>query len=353
MPTVSSIELVKKLIAIRSFSKEEKEITGYVDCFLKKYGVKGHKRIGNTIVWHSEIRADRKTIAFAGHLDTVGYDEAMWTVTHPLKPIVIDNLLYGRGACDMKAGVAVLMKLLIEQNYGEKYNTVFIFYDREELGVPNGITDLLDGKYLPHIDLAIIPEPTELKVNYGAFGSVDALIYARGIAAHTSRAETGINAIYEICKAIEEVQKIPMRKIADKEEKLSVNIIKGGGKDNNVVPHEATALIDFRFDPSQSYEEIKDRLERIKGEHYEVKVEYFMNGVIHNPENEHIKKLISLSRGCFIDIYWSDIAQFGAADITAVNFGPGSIEQAHKADEYVDVKQLEEAHEVLKQFLSE
>ncbi len=350
---ISAIDLLKDLIAIQSFSREEDEITGFVYDYLTNHGVKDHKRYGNTVVWQSEMRSDRKTIAFAGHLDTVGYDETMWRKTHPLMPLVEGDLLYGRGSCDMKAGVAVLMKLLIEQNYGDKYNSVFIFYDREELGVPNGITDLLKEKRLPEIDFVIIPEPTELRVNYGVFGSADIILHAYGVAAHTSRAETGVNAIYELCKAIEQVRRMPMRRVEDKEEKLSVNIISGGGKDNNVVPHKAEALVDFRFDPSLTYEKVKARFDGIKGEYYEAELTYFMNGAIHDIDNEYVRKLISMSRGSFVDIYWSDIAQFGAAGITAVNFGPGSIEQAHKVDEFVDIRQIEEAHRVMKEFLGE
>lgn len=351
MREVSAIDILNKLIAIRSFSREEEAITDYVYNFLVEHEVLGLERYGNTIVRKSTLLPERKTIAFAGHLDTVGYDASEWTKTHPLEPYVEGDFLYGRGSCDMKAGVAVLMKLLIEQNYGDQYNTVFIFYDREELGVPNGITDLLQGGHLPDIDFVIIPEPTELKVNYGAFGSADVTLHAHGMAAHTSRAEIGVNAIYEMCKAIAAVREIPLRKVGDKEEKLSVNLLDVAGRDNNVVPHKATATVDFRFDPSLSREEVEARFKDVKGEYYRAELSYFMNGAIHDVDNEFVQRLISLSHGSFIDIYWSDIAQFAAAGITAVNFGPGSIEQAHKVDEYVDMRQVDEAYRVMKEFL--
>lgn len=345
------INLLKSLIAIESISENEKAITDFVAQQLE--GSTGSvERHGNTIVWKNKWQQGKPTVALGAHLDTVPFRAEDWTVTSPCEPLEKKGKIYGRGACDMKAGAAIILDIVLSKKWGDQYNLMVFWYDKEELGMPNGVTDMLERGDFEGVDLCIIPEPTSCRVNYGVFGNLDAKIISRGIAVHSSNPLLGRNAIYQLIPVLEQIRDYPLQEIGGVREAMSVNMI-AGGKAINIVPDYVEAKIDYRFDPRLTTATVLDTLQQFSREHVSVSPIGCFPGVIHMPsEHPLLQQLTELVGDSYVAPFWSDIGQLGEAGIVAVNFGPGSIDQAHTADEYVAIDEVINVSRILEQFLN-
>jgi len=343
------IALIQELIRMESVSGSEKKIADFI---YEMVGPLGGERRANNVLWRGEQHPDRKTIALGAHLDTVPFDAAQWKVTHPLEPVIHDGKLYGRGACDMKAGAGILLDLLMTKSYGERFNVRFFWYEKEELGVPNGVTDLIRSGFFDEVDLCIIPEPTETTVNNGVFGNLDARIIAKGKAAHSAYPLLGDNAIYRMLHVIEKIRNFHCDEIDGVREAISVNTIHGGHA-INVVPDKVIAEMDYRFHPGKPETEVLNMLSELEDPYIRTEVIGLHPGVLHRIESHPlIRQLSALAGEHRVVPFWSDIGQLGASGIPAVNFGPGSIAQAHTIDEYVIIDQVHFVREVLHNFLT-
>ncbi len=344
------IDLIQKLISIESISGDEKNIACFVYELLLPFGV---ERMGNNITWKTEQLPERPTIALGAHLDTVPFDASKWTVTHPLRAFLSNGKLYGRGACDMKSGVGILLDILLKKDYGEGFNLRFFWYDKEELGLPNGVTELIDAGFFEDVDLCIIPEPTETAVNNGVFGNLDARIKACGKAAHSAYPRLGENAIYRLIPALEKIRDYPCQTVEGVREAISVNIIRGG-QAINVIPAQAIAEMDYRFHPDKPETEVLNMLSELEDQYVTTEVIGLHPGILHRiDEHPLIARLCALAVEHRVVPFWSDIGQLGASGIPAVNFGPGSIAQAHIDDEFVDIRQIHFVRNALCHFLNE
>lgn len=360
MPT--TIQYLKDLISIESVSRNEKKITNHLEALLKNFSGEyyRHKRV---LVWKSPNQdPNKKTIGIACHTDTVPFVEKNWKVTSPCTPLEKDGKIYGRGGCDMKAGGAIMLRYL-EDYFGENpiknpedfsYNLTFIFYDMEEEGMPNGLTDLFDANLMPHMDLVVIPEPTNGKLNNGVFGLVDWEISATGKAIHNSKEYLGENAIYKLLPVLEKAKNFPRNKIGGVSEAISVNCIQGGIA-SNVVAEEASCRLDYRFDPSLTPAEVTKKFQDLQDQDLKFEVKDFLPGGI-NPidSNEILQKFAQFigEENCYIDALWTDVGQLTSQGICSINFGPGRIEQAHTSDEWVEIDKIKFVEEKLEEFLT-
>ena len=344
------IELIQELIKIPSTSGQETQISDFVQTLIKD---KRTIRFDNNIIWKNEWLPKRPTVALGAHLDTVPFDEKDWKITHPLTPIIDGDKLYGRGACDMKSGAAILLDILLKRDFDSHYNLLFFWYEMEELGIPNGVTKMIQRGFFDGVDLCIIPEPTECKVNNGVFGNLDARITARGKSAHSAYPKRGDNAIYRLLPVIEAIRDYPLETIQGVREAMSVNIIQGGNA-INVIPDQAYIEMDYRYNPDKSEKEIRELLSHWQSENIFIDILGLNPGVLHpKGVSPLLDRLIAINDEPMVVPFWSDIGQLGAAGITAVNFGPGSIRQAHIVDEYVPLSEVEKVRQQLVQFLTQ
>ncbi|NPA53038.1 MAG: M20/M25/M40 family metallo-hydrolase, partial [Aquificae bacterium] len=188
------IEYTKKLIEIPSVIGNEKEIADFTQSFLEKfYDSENVIRHNNSLIAFDDFDESKKTIALIGHLDTVpGENEYTGQIR--------DGKLYGLGASDMKAGLAVMMGLIEYFAHKEKvFNTIYVFYEKEEGPfVENGLEPLLK-KYdiIQKADLAFALEPTDNKLQVGCLGTMHASIIFEGKRAHSARPWQGDNAIHK------------------------------------------------------------------------------------------------------------------------------------------------------------
>ncbi len=345
------IELLKELIAIKSISREEKDIVDFVSNKLTNvFGTL--TRIENVIIWKNEWHADKQIIALGAHLDTVPFTASDWVISKPTIPVEKDGKIYGRGACDMKAGAAIILDIILKQDIGNKFNIMAFWYDKEELGIPNGVTTMLEKGLFKGVDLCIIPEPTSCIINYGVFGNLDAKLTGHGVAVHSSKPKLGRNAIFELIPVLEQIRDFPVKNIAGVEEAMSVNIIEGG-KAVNVVPDKVIAQMDYRYDPWLSQLEVLELLKTFERKYVTTEVIGCFPGVIHDIKaNSLLQDMIELVGEATVVPFWSDIGQLGEHGIIAVNFGPGSINQAHTIDEFVAIDEVHFVREKIVQFLN-
>ena len=241
-------ELTQRLIDIESVTGDEQELINFIESFLLDSGYKGNifKDEGGLIV---NIPDSNPKIALVGHLDTVPIHESQ-------KNYSDEENIYGRGAVDMKAGVAVMIQTILD----ERDNVVGVFYTGEE-GTPeqNGLNNLMSKlKEDFSIELAIVMEPSSLECQLGCNGTLNATLVIPGVSSHSARPWMGENPFFKLKELSEFLLK---NEIKDYEidgliykQVITVTRINGGVA-NNVTPPDITLNVNFRFVPSFSAED--------------------------------------------------------------------------------------------------
>jgi len=349
------IDILQKLISIPSVYGNEKEIADFVELFIREKNPKlSLIRKNNSIVAHTPLNSNKKTVALVAHLDTVpGENE------HTGK--ILDGRLYGLGASDMKAGDAVILKLVEElSNEDSRYNLFFIFYEKEEGPyVDNGLRYLFEDyiELLKKIDFAFVLEPTDNVVQVGCLGVIHAWFKFKGKRAHSARPWEGDNAIHKGWKLLKFLKELKPREYKigalTYYEVLNATMVDfSGGR--NIIPEEFRVNLNYRFSPTKTIEEAKKDLIELKD-----KV---------NADEVEFTDLSPAARPCidnpilveFIEKFqtpvepkqaWTDVAQLSYYGIDAVNFGPGQPHQAHQRNEYVEIEKVKECYRILKNFL--
>ena len=316
-------------------------------------------------------------VMFEVHQDTVPVDGM---TIPPWTPEIRDGRIYGRGACDIKGGMACMLAALsrlAEQRPAGRPTLVLACSVNEEHGFTGAprIGDLWTGgaRFLPRApDAVIVAEPTQLDVVVAHKGVMRWQCHTRGRAAHSSQPESGDNAIYRMARALRVLEKYARDVVPGLghhplvgHPTLSVGRI-DGGISVNTVPDRCTIEIDRRVLPGEDPQAAR--------RHAIQAVEHALG---HDPLVEHASpRLVSeglsdqgnaaladrLSRAirrhgrpgrCVGVPYGTDAPAFAAAGIPTIVFGPGAIQQAHTADEWVAIDQLHAATEILVRFASE
>ncbi len=338
------VDILCDLIGIESVTDNEKELCDILEKTLSAYSGELIRK-DNSLVLHLDSGKDSR-IALCGHIDTVPIGDSS------TKAIVKDGFVWGRGACDMKSGLASMLKLLHEIENGliePKHNISLVFYEGEEGPIPNGINTLLEKDHLNHINFAYILEPTEGKYSVGCLGSLAIKKEILGISAHSANPKTGTNAldealrvyekIKEMNKQISEIQVIDGFEFYETVNVTSLNTFNAF----NVLPPKAELIVNFRFSPHRTIEEAREFLFSVMGGEHTTKIDEVSSSYIGSENREF------LLPGMESEIMqaWTDIAQLNEAGIPAINFGPGSIKHAHKPDERINISDFEDFYKNL------
>ncbi len=239
-------DILKNLVRFDTYKdKENERIMNYIQEILEEKGFKLEYRTKCLIMSINE----KCNLGFLGHTDTVqgGSD---W-IYNPLELIQIDNKLYGLGVCDMKGGIAAILKSVLDTdwnklNYGIK---LFFTYD-EETGF-GGIREI-NRLNIKMPENMIIGEPTNNEIMNGSKGLLEFKIDFKGKSAHSSNPENGINAIEQCMEFLEELKNFYNTLKLETDNRFNIpyttmNIGKvEGGKSINIVPNSCTTYIDFR-----------------------------------------------------------------------------------------------------------
>jgi len=336
--------ILKELIAIESVTEGEKEICDVLEKTLKPF--EGTLiREENSLVFHLD-RGKEKRVALVGHIDTVPLGESTTEAYER------EGSLYGRGACDMKAGLSVMLKIISDEAEGKialTHNLSFCFYSGEEGPVPNGINILLERGHFKNVDFAFILEPTESCYSVGCLGSLTIKKKVLGVSAHSANPRTGENALngaLAIYGKVREMDNLigPDRSTGGLVYYETVNVT-SLNTDNafNVLPPAAELTINYRFSPERSLEEAKELLFSFVGQENTFMLDEADSSYAGPGIDDFLKEGIERE----IMQAWTDMAQLIAADIPAINFGPGSIRHAHKPDEHINLKELSDFYQTM------
>lgn len=343
---MSLTDTLVELINIPSVTGDEEEIATALEFRLS--GRRPVARIGNALVVGRP--AEKPVIALYGHTDTVPVqDNAVASVD--------DGRVRGLGASDMKSGLAVMVHLLEDDAIAAgPYDVVGVFYDREEGPIhDNGLEAVLDEvAWLADAAFSVVLEPTDLRVEVGCNGAMNADVVFTGHAAHSARPWLGDNAI---TKAGWWLAEMHARKPAVFEsgghqyrEVYSVTTAHGGIA-NNVIPARFTINLNYRFPPAFGLAEAEQRLMEVCAPADEVVITDRAPAGAVPANNPHFERLVSLAGATEAKQGWTDVARLSGRGIDAVNYGPGSVAEAHQAGESVGVEHLDAAFDVLRRFL--
>jgi succinyl-diaminopimelate desuccinylase len=340
------VSLTMALVNTPSVSHAEGAIADSVEAALGALQHLEVERFGNTVVTRTDAgHAER--VVVAGHLDTVPENDNL--LAH-----VEMGKLFGLGACDMKGGVAVMLKLAALGSYGR--DVTFVFYDCEEVASEhNGLRKLAaERPDLLQADLAILMEPSNAGVEAGCQGTIRVEVTVPGTRAHSARSWTGDNAIHkagELLRRLEEYQ--PRQPVIDGltyHEGLNAVFVRGGVA-GNVIPDECVITVNYRFAPDRSESEAEAFVREFFAP-YDVVVTDSAPGALPGLGLPAAKAFVEAVGATVAPKFgWTDVARFSALGVPALNYGPGDPQLAHRHDEYVPTAQLTECEHVLKEWL--
>jgi succinyl-diaminopimelate desuccinylase len=346
------VELTRAVCDIESVSGNEKELADAIESALAKYSHLEVIRDGDAIVARTNF-GHATRVVIAGHIDTVPVADNL-----PVKllPMEREQVLWGRGTVDMKAGVAVQLKLAATL---DKTNTdvTWVFYDHEEVEASlNGLGRIARNRPdLLHASFAVLCEPSNAQVEGGCNGTIRVEVRARGVKAHSARSWMGTNAVHASAEILNrlnayEPQSVEVDGLVYRESMNAVLI--SGGMATNVIPDECVITVNYRFAPSKSGEEATAHLSELF-DGFEVVVTDLSEGARPGLDLSEAAAFVAATGSTPKPKYgWTDVARFSALGIPAVNFGPGDPNKAHADDENVPVSQIFACEAALRTWLT-
>ena len=340
----NAIDLLQNLIAIPSFSKEEKTASDFLQNYIENLGYKVN-RVGNNLwIFAGGINLRKKTLMLNSHIDTVR-PAGTWT-REPFSADMEGGKLYGLGSNDAGASLVSLLEVfLILAKKQQPYNLIFSVSAEEEMSGANGCAEMI--KQLPPIDLAVVGEPTGMQLAVAEKGLLVLDCTAHGKSGHAAR-EEGENAIY---KAIEDINWFRSYQFPKKSElsgavKMSVTLINAGTQ-HNVVPDKCEFAVDIRTNEFYSNPEV---LEEIK-KHVKCDVtprSTHLNSSHISLDHPVVKRGLSLGLTYYGSPTSSDQMRI---PYTSLKIGPGKSSRSHTADEFVKLSEIRQGIDIYLQLL--
>lgn len=341
-----AVELLKQLIAIPSFSKEEDKTAELLAAFMESKGV-AVKRKGNN-VWavNKHYDLNKPSLLLNSHHDTVK-PNANYTL-NPFTPIISEGKLFGLGSNDAGASLVSLLATYLHFYEAENlnYNIVFVASAEEENSGLNGIELVLPE--IGSIEFAIVGEPTQMHMAIAEKGLMVLDCTVKGKAGHAAR-EEGENALYKALKDIEWFRTYEFPKVSPTlgKVKMSVTIIQAGTL-HNMVPETCTFTVDVRCTDAYTLEEL---LEIIKAN---VSCTVAPRSLRMRPSSidvDHpvVQSGIALGRETYGSPTTSDQALM---PFPSLKMGVGDSARSHTADEFVYLHEIEQGIETYIQLLT-
>ncbi len=347
LPSGSVADVCEALVATPSEYGEEELLAGHVEERVAGLGLV-YERLGNAIVART---GDGDGVVLAGHLDTV----PNWAGGAAARE---SDRIVGRGAADMKGGVAVMLTLA-ERFASSDRPIVWVFYDREEgPNAANGIHAVLrDSALLGRPRVGVVLEPTGGTIHLGAVGTMNADVVFRGRGAHSARPWQGENAISRGVPALARfAARDPDFVDVDGLEFADVVTVTTahGGLARNVVPDEFRLAVNVRVAPGRSLDAARAEVEALAGTEAEVAWLDVSPAALPHASSPEVRRFAALSDAEIQPKQaWTDVATLIEWGVPAFNYGPGDPAQAHQTGEFVMVAALEECERVLERYLSE
>ncbi|AKQ44670.1 acetylornithine deacetylase [Rufibacter radiotolerans] len=331
-----ALALLKQLISIQSFSREEAGTAEAIAQFLQARGVEIHRKENNVWAFNKHYNPALPTVLLNSHHDTVK-PHPSWTFD-PLTPTVQDGKLYGLGSND--AGGCLVSLIATFLHFYDRtdltYNLVLAATAEEEISGRNGIE--LVYPELGEIAFAIVGEPTQMHLAVAEKGLMVLDCVAHGQGGHAAR-EEGINAIYQALPDIEwfRTYRFPKESSFLGPVKMSVTVIQAGSQ-HNVVPDQCKFTVDVRMTDAYGPEEVLSIIrEHVKSEVTPRSTRLQPSSI--DREHPIVQSGIKLGRNLYGSPTTSDQALL---DIPSLKMGPGDSARSHTADEFIYLSELEE-----------
>ncbi|MBB2913501.1 succinyl-diaminopimelate desuccinylase [Streptosporangium becharense] len=341
-------ELTARIVDIESVSGREKALADAVEETLRPLPHLTVHRDGEAIVARTTLGRDERVV-IAGHIDTV-------PVAGNLPSRVEDGLLYGCGTSDMKAGVAVALKLAAALREPRR-DVTYVFYDCEEIEAErNGLLRLSRDRpdWLAG-DFAVLMEPTDGVIEGGCQGTLRAEIITRGRRAHSARSWLGVNAIHAAEPVLAVLNAYEARRpiVDGLEYHEGLNAVGvSGGVAGNVVPDECVVTVNYRFAPDLSLDDAQAHVREVF-DGFEV---VFTDGaaaarpgLTHPVAAAFVAAVGGTPRA---KLGWTDVSLFSGLGVPAVNYGPGDPNLAHQQGEFVTLEKIAECERRMLDWLS-
>ena len=334
--TESAIELLKELISIESFSKEEDKTADAIQTWLAKFNVPTERDLNNVIAKNKHWDNSKPTLLLNSHHDTVKPNTAY--TKDPFHPHVDNGKLFGLGSNDAGGPLVSLLATFVHYYHAENlnHNILMVASAEEENAGENSLRGLLPK--LPQIDVAIVGEPTLMQLAIAEKGLVvfDAIV--KGTPSHAAHPNAD-NSIYKSIAVLEWFKNYKFEKTSEAlgDVKMTVTQISAGSQ-HNVVPAQVDMVVDVRVNDSYSNKEIADLLK--KDAPCELKERSLrLNSSKINIDHPLVKSGIALGRTTYGSPTLSDQA---ALSCQSLKLGPGDSTRSHSANEFIYVQEIEE-----------
>ena len=364
-----TLALIERLIGFDTTSRGSNlGLIEWTRDYLKSYGIESrltYDASGTKANLFATVHKGTKPgIVLSGHTDVVPVDGQNWA-SDPFKATIKGDRLYGRGACDMKSYIAVALAMMPRFAAADLKAPLHLAlsYDEEVgcLGVRGLLADLARNDIRPAA--AVIGEPTGMQPVIAHKGKRSYRCCVRGKEAHSALTPQGVNAIEYAARIITYIRHMAERLQACESRDFGFDVpfttlqtgLVSGGTASNIVPRECVFHFEFRYLPGADADalekEIKDYAERVilpemqrtdpdTGISIETKADIPGLNTTEEDEVAHLAQALSRNKSTAKVAYATEGGLFQQAGIPAIICGPGSIEQAHKPDEYVTLAQV-------------
>lgn len=381
MTKQSTLSILHRLVGFPTVSSDSNlELIDWVRSYLADLGIESHLTFdaeGRKANLFATVGSGDGGVILSGHTDVVPITGQAWS-SDPFEVVARDGRLFGRGTCDMKGFIAVALALVPEMIQREQSRPfhLALSYDEEIgcLGARGLIADVIERGYRPRG--CIVGEPTEMRVVIGHKGAGMYAFAVDGLAVHSSLAPDGVNAIEYAARVIAKLREIALRLRASEPRHegydvpfstIQVNRI-GGGVAGNIVADRCDFTVDIRHLAGTDRAAIIAEIEQFAADELlpemrliapEAAISWRETGDVPGFEIARDATLVrevarsnSVESSCGYVAFGSEAGLFQGAGIPAIICGPGSIEQAHKPDEFVAIEQLERCERMLRDVLT-
>lgn len=364
------IENLRKLISYPTVSKDSNlPIINYIKNFLENYGISSHiiynKENTKANIFATLGPLKKGGVILSGHTDVVPTEQQKWN-TDPFTLTKKDNLYFGRGTADMKSFIAIILSLVPKMTSSNLKFPIHLAFSYDEevgcIGVPSMIEFI--KKEIPTPRAVIVGEPTEMKVVSAHKGVTGVSIDIIGKEAHSSQTHLGVSSVMVAGKIINFINDLNAEINSSSKKDVSfqppnttltVNTIQGGTA-LNILAGKCKLSLDIRSLPGEDAKFYIDKIKnfcdynilpKIKKISNDCKIN--INTIASTPSlrSDEKSQAETLCRNLTGDnqirsvSFAAEAGQFQEAGMETVICGPGSIEQAHKPNEFIHEEQLD------------
>lgn len=339
-----AVELLRSLIATPSVSRNESEAADVMQHYMESIGLTPRREGNNLWVMSPEWDDKKPTLLLNAHIDTVK-PAASWT-RDPFTPTIEGDKLYGLGSNDCGGGLTTLLQAFRWLTLRpQPYNLIYLASAEEEVSGKDGFSRALP--LLPHIDVAIVGEPTGMQPATAEKGLMVLDVIAHGKSGHAARNE-GVNAIYEALDDMLWIRDYKFKKVSPLlgATKMTLTVVNAGTQ-HNVIPDLCTMLVDIRTNEYYKNEEVFEFIKaHLKSEVHAHSFRLHSSHI--DPNHPLVRRCVSLGLVPYGSPTLSDQALM---PWQSFKLGPGESSRSHSADEFILISEMRHAFAIYQQLL--